>query len=775
MAARPPRRPRHNRWFGLAVGCVLAGLLLPAVATATTWQVTNTSDGASTCPSAGSCTLRGAITQANSGGGADTVQVPAGHYTLAAAVPVTKAMQIVGPAGAISTEVQQLAAAAIFSVAASATDLTITGLSLTGAATEAGGAVKSSAAHLTLSGDVFAGNRPAAAGAGTYGAVQIDSSTPTTLTVLKTRFSSNRAGSDGTADISSGQGSGGAITFYSPGTLTVADSTFDANIAGGNGGAGVSSAQGSGGAIAVRNPEGTVTATVSGSTFTGNRSGGNGNLGDSGGQGDGGAISFAPDDVPGSALVITDSTFASNVAGGNGGGGSATGTGVGGAISLYGPDAGAALSITGSTFVGNRTGGAPGAGSSSGQGSGGALEAAGSGTLMLVNTTLSNNTALGGGIGGTLDTSVATTIVNSTLANGSAGAGGNINLSTASLTLTNTIVAGGSAAAGSNCAGAINSNGHNIEDANTCSLGAPGDHVGTAPALGPLASNGGPTQTMAPLPGSPAIDGGDAAGCPANDQRGALRPAGVTCDVGAFEIATPGATSGAASAITATSATLNGVAFNPDIAAASAYFEYGTTAAYGAQTAPQAVSAAATGAAVTAVLSGLAPGSAYHVRLVVTNAVGTAVGSDQTFDTFTTPPALRDLKVRPSRFRAQPGSGASIAKAKKRVRGATISYGVSQNVATTFTVQRPRKGFRSKGRCVAKRPSGAAKKLRRCTRYTKVGSFKHAGLAGDNRFRFTGRVKRKPLRSGRYRLRATARNGALQVGVPLTTTFRIVR
>ncbi len=47
------------------------------------------------------------------------------------------------------------------------------------------------------------------------------------------------------------------------------------------------------------------------------------------------------------------------------------------------------------------------------------------------------------------------------------------------------------------------------------------------PQLGPLAANGGPTLTMALLPGSPAIDAGDDANCPATDQRGVTRPQGA--------------------------------------------------------------------------------------------------------------------------------------------------------------------------------------------------------------------------------------------------------
>ncbi|MFT4629824.1 MAG: putative outer membrane repeat protein [Arenicella sp.] len=58
--------------------------------------------------------------------------------------------------------------------------------------------------------------------------------------------------------------------------------------------------------------------------------------------------------------------------------------------------------------------------------------------------------------------------------------------------------------------------------------------------LAPLADNGGATQTRALVAGSPAIDSGDDALCAAEpvnnlDQRGALRPIGNACDIGAYE------------------------------------------------------------------------------------------------------------------------------------------------------------------------------------------------------------------------------------------------
>jgi hypothetical protein len=96
-----------------------------------------------------------------------------------------------------------------------------------------------------------------------------------------------------------------------------------------------------------------------------------------------------------------------------------------------------------------------------------------------------------------------------------------------------------------NCFGSILSAGHNVEDADTCSLTAPGD-IRVADALvGPLSDNGGSTLTNALLAGSPAIDSGNNVPCPATDQRGTGRPVdgngdGVAvCDAGAYEAATP--------------------------------------------------------------------------------------------------------------------------------------------------------------------------------------------------------------------------------------------
>jgi hypothetical protein len=74
----------------------------------------------------------------------------------------------------------------------------------------------------------------------------------------------------------------------------------------------------------------------------------------------------------------------------------------------------------------------------------------------------------------------------------------------------------------------------NLETGTSCHLRT-SDLSGTNPLLAPLANNGGPTQTRALLPGSPAVDKYTGAECPALDQRAYKRPAGQACDIGAFE------------------------------------------------------------------------------------------------------------------------------------------------------------------------------------------------------------------------------------------------
>jgi hypothetical protein len=91
--------------------------------------------------------------------------------------------------------------------------------------------------------------------------------------------------------------------------------------------------------------------------------------------------------------------------------------------------------------------------------------------------------------------------------------------------------------ANGNCDTIPTSNGGNISTDGTCALAGPSDLNNSSQAglLGPLANNGGREQTMALLPGNPAIDGGVNAGCASTDERGITRVQLVRCDSGAYE------------------------------------------------------------------------------------------------------------------------------------------------------------------------------------------------------------------------------------------------
>jgi hypothetical protein len=110
------------------------------------------------------------------------------------------------------------------------------------------------------------------------------------------------------------------------------------------------------------------------------------------------------------------------------------------------------------------------------------------------------------------------------------------------------------------------------------------------PGLGPLAANGGPTQTMALSPGSPAVDLIKAPCGTTPDQRGVARPQGAGCDAGAYELAPPIVATGTTSSITENGATVAGQV-NPNARATNWHIEFGPSTAYGSQTAPVSLAA----------------------------------------------------------------------------------------------------------------------------------------------------------------------------------------
>jgi len=111
------------------------------------------------------------------------------------------------------------------------------------------------------------------------------------------------------------------------------------------------------------------------------------------------------------------------------------------------------------------------------------------------------------------------------------------------VSLQNTIVAGNtrSDSIAADVTGAVTSLGRNLIGNTSGSSGfGMSDLTNVNPLLDSLQNNGGPTQTQALLPTSPALDAVPAtgAGCPDTDQRSVSRPQGGSCDIGAYELAT---------------------------------------------------------------------------------------------------------------------------------------------------------------------------------------------------------------------------------------------
>jgi len=190
----------------------------------------------------------------------------------------------------------------------------------------------------------------------------------------------------------------------------------------------------------------------------------------------------------------------------------------------------------------------------------------GGGIYVSSTTTLNNTTVFGnnGPHGGAIAVGAGTLILsNATLSGNSASmqAGAIFNQGTA--TITNSIVADSCFISG----GSFSSGDYNIDHSGTCGLHQSHDQT-IDPMLDSLKDNGGPTQTLALLSGSPAIDKipNVGANCPATDQRGTVRPqpAGGSCDIGAFEAAAipapthftiaspPSTTAGAPTSVTVT-------------------------------------------------------------------------------------------------------------------------------------------------------------------------------------------------------------------------------
>ena len=487
----PNRRGRHQN-LSLAEGLETRALLA-------TFTVTNLNDS-------GVGSLRQAVSQANAAAGADTILISApGEILLTSGqIAITNSVSITGN-GTTNSVINAQRQSRIFDISSAAGNVTLTKLTLlngrTTAVGEEGGALRFlSSGTLTINQSTLSGN--------------------------------STAGTGSPADIFNSRPHGGAI-YTRSGNIVVNGSTISNNSTEGD--------YSNGGAI--YSVDGDI--SISQSVVTGNSTAGESSTAGAIGT-DGGAITITESRISGNSTL---GKFSS-----------------GGALYTYD----GAIRISRSTFSGNSTRGD--------QASGGAI-ATEIGAITMSQSTLSGNStagdqANGGGIhsyAGSVEISQSTVTKNTAF-----GAGGGIEVfgfptNPVTYTITNSIVAGNkdngtgpdvmkgkpvfpflikSSLIGRNNGISLTATIGTTPDANGNIVGGNTVAKGIDPRLAPLADNGGPTQTHAILPSSPALNRGNntlalditQAGSPllANDQRGAgfFRVLSGTVDMGAFEART---------------------------------------------------------------------------------------------------------------------------------------------------------------------------------------------------------------------------------------------
>lgn len=567
----------------LAIGpaIILAALLLLLLhpttpVLAADWTVNTTSDASDGSCNDGTCSLRDAILLAAPN---DIIELPAGSYMLSpalGALNVAKSLEIVGTGGtAVATLIDGNHSTRLFNISGGTTtlrNLTLQhgqpasgsggGINATGTGSVVldnavvrgnvspnhGGGIMLAGGSLTIqNGSEISANSASQNGGGIYsnnGAVTLTDSViaqnsasggggialnqPSATLVMTNSQILHNSGTapgptsfpgggilviTGSATINSGLISGntayrGAGILVSNGTATI------------NGGTLTDNESNYGGAVYVR--QSGALLTINGGSITANRSvatifgGGAFYIFQGSVVQNGGEVSNNTAVNYGGAMEVRFGSYTMN-------GGTLSGNSAGswgGAI--Y--NDGGTVTINSGTLVGN-----------SSSSNGGAIATGSASVNTLTNATLSSNSAAAGG--GLYNTGT-TTLNNVTIFGNS---GGGLNQQGGTMSLGNSIVAGN----GSDCSGTITSLGYNlIQNSAGCTLsGTTTGNLSGDPQLGPLASNGGSSQTHALAFGSPALDAANNATCAATDQRGLVRPqdgngdSSAVCDMGAFELA----------------------------------------------------------------------------------------------------------------------------------------------------------------------------------------------------------------------------------------------
>jgi hypothetical protein len=156
----------------------------------------------------------------------------------------------------------------------------------------------------------------------------------------------------------------------------------------------------------------------------------------------------------------------------------------------------------------------------------------------------------------------------------------------------------------------------------------------------------------------------------------------AVCASAAVAAAPPATSTGQATSVTLNTASLNGTV-NPQGQDTNYYFQYGTSTAYGNQTATTDAGPGTAAVNASAAISSLAPATTYHYRLVATNASGTTLGADRSFATNSRPPIAVTGKAKAVTYRWATVTGGI------NPRGQATSFFFQYGTTTAYGQQTP--------------------------------------------------------------------------------------
>jgi hypothetical protein len=122
--------------------------------------------------------------------------------------------------------------------------------------------------------------------------------------------------------------------------------------------------------------------------------------------------------------------------------------------------------------------------------------------------------------------------------------------------------------------------------------------------------------------------------------------------------------------------------------------------------------------------------------------------------------------------RAMPVDGNAVAARKAR-KGTTLRLSLSEPARVRFVVRLKSRGRKVGRKCV--KPTRKNRTRKRCTRLIRRGTFARSAPAGRSKVAWSGRIRRKALKRGRYVLRATPTDAAGNAGKARSLSITIVR